>query len=73
MWLFFIIKFGFWFSCNCVRYLFVKTKTLLNRIMFFVILLTKLSFLYFGFIFYIFLIFNNKVVLDNDNKNIDND
>ncbi|WP_146145241.1 hypothetical protein [Photobacterium kishitanii] len=73
MWLFFIIKFGFFGLAVIGSYLFVKTKTLLNRIMFFVILLTKLSFLYFGFIFYIFLIFNNKVVLDNDNKNIDND
>ncbi|KJG14828.1 hypothetical protein UB38_00390 [Photobacterium iliopiscarium] len=64
MWLFFIIKFGFFGLATITAYLFFKSKSLLNRIMFLVIFLTKLSFLYFGFIFYLFLVFNNKAVLE---------
>ncbi|MCD9489287.1 hypothetical protein GLP30_02695 [Photobacterium phosphoreum] len=73
MWLFFIIKFGFFGLVAITSYLFFKTKSTLNRIMLFVILLTKLSFLYFGFVFYFFLIFNNKPVLEDDQSNIESD
>ncbi|WP_146152133.1 hypothetical protein [Photobacterium phosphoreum] len=73
MWLFFIIKFGFVGLVAITSYLFFKTKSTLNRIMLFVILLTKLSFLYFGFVFYFFLIFNNKPVLEDDQSNIESD
>ncbi|CEO40021.1 hypothetical protein C0W35_03220 [Photobacterium kishitanii] len=66
MWLFFIIKFGFVGLAMIMSYLFFKSKSLLNRIMLLVIFLTKLSFLYFGFIFYFFLVFNNKPVLEED-------
>lgn len=68
IWLFFIIKFGFVGLFTILSYLFLKTKTLLNRIMLVVIFLTKLSFIYFAFVFYFFLIFNNKAVLEKDNE-----
>ncbi len=71
MWLFFIIKFGFVGLVVITSYLFFKTKSTLNRIMLLVILLTKLSFLYFGFVFYFFLIFNNKPVLEDDESDVD--
>ena len=71
MWLFFIIKFGFVGLFAIASYLLFKTKTKLNRIMLLVIFLTKLSFLYFGFVFYFFLLFNNKPVLEDDESSDD--
>ncbi|MCP4956123.1 MAG: hypothetical protein GY919_10980 [Photobacterium aquimaris] len=73
MWLFFIIKFGYVGLAIIGSYLFIKTKSTLNRIILFVIFLTKLSFLYFGFIFYFFLVFNNKPVLESDSEDVDDD
>ncbi|WP_146107000.1 hypothetical protein [Photobacterium aquimaris] len=73
MWLFFIIKFGYVGLAIIGSYLFIKTKSTLNRIILFVIFLTKLSFLYFGFIFYFFLVFNNKPVLESDIEDDDDD
>lgn len=73
MWLFFIIKFGYVGLAIIGSYLFIKTKSTLNRIILFVIFLTKLSFLYFGFVFYFFLVFNNKPVLESDIEDEDED
>ncbi|OBU18816.1 hypothetical protein AYY19_02840 [Photobacterium aquimaris] len=73
MWLFFIIKFGYAGLAVIGGYLFFKTKSTLNRIILFVIFLTKLSFLYFGFVFYFFLVFNNKPVLESDSEDEDED
>lgn len=73
MWLFFIIKFGYVGLAIIGSYLFIKTKSTLNRIILFVIFLTKLSFLYFGFVFYFFLVFNNKPVLESDSEDVDED
>ncbi|KJF91575.1 hypothetical protein [Photobacterium leiognathi] len=60
LWLFIIIKFGIIGLITSIILFFKRVKSYTNRALFLIILLTKVSFLYFGFLFYLMVIINYR-------------
>ncbi|MCD9546749.1 hypothetical protein GLP24_18095 [Photobacterium carnosum] len=60
LWLFLAIKIGLLGLILAVFLFFKNKKNTINRVIFILILMTKISFMYFGFIFYLFLILYYK-------------
>ncbi|WP_163390783.1 hypothetical protein [Enterovibrio norvegicus] len=60
LWLFIINKIGVLGLIIFILLMWIKTKTRLNRLLLCLLMITKLSFLYFGFIFYIALVLSRS-------------